>query len=258
MWLSYFTENAYDKLFESIKDNLTNYLNDEDWLPGFFHDLSPYFKESKAVDVGDFIPSYEPNGASKSDAQKADEDLVNIRLLYDSFKSLTPLQASNKYMWTYLCHANPRYRAYIKDRFFSKSEANEDFIKTVKTRVFVYQNSNLRNDNALSRLWWYGYLTYDKSNKSDPYALTKILLTNQTIATDVFDTPNRSNPNRIKGVLWGIRDYIEEIGTSKGVADDFRKCKKYLNHYGAVTDLSFLTPEEMRDLTYNYLLKTHK
>lgn len=43
--------------------------------------------------------------------------------------------------------------------------------------------------NAVSRLWWAGYLSYDEDNSADHYHLTKILFTGQQICADIMDTP---------------------------------------------------------------------
>lgn len=247
MFLGYFTENAYENLLHNIERNESKYNSEEDWLDKYFGPNKEYFKISKNVDVAHFKPFYTPG--EKNDSQKNEEDLINTRSIYDAFRNLTPLQASNKYMWTYLCHAIPEYREYIKDRWMQSARSN-----TIRTRFFVTGSNSLWNDNALSRLWWYGHLTYDDSN-SDHYALTKILLMNQTICTDVIDTPNKMNFNRIKGVLLAIKDFSETLNGNEGITDYFRECKKYLNHYAAVTTLEFLDYEEIRDLTFNYMVK---
>ena len=246
MLLGYLTEEAYDRLLHSIPENAERYSGADDWLPAFFGSNEGYYKMS-AVDVSMFTPSYSPG--KKTDAQKSAEDLVNTRMIYDAFHKLTPLQASNKYMWTYLCHAIPEYRDYIRDRWMQEEREN-----TIKSRFFVTTSGSLLNDNALSRLWWYGYLTYDEKN-ANHYALTEILFTNQTICTDVMDTFNRMNYDRMKGVLLAIKDFKETIGESEGITDYFRECKKYLNHYAAVTAMEFLDSEEIRDLAFNYMLK---
>ncbi len=246
MLLGYFTEEAYDKLLHDIPSNAENYTSNDDWLPTYFGTATGYFKMS-SIDVSIFSPSYTPG--RKDDAQKSQEDLVNTRLIYDAFKNLTPLQASNKYLWSYLCHAVPEYREYIRDRWMQEGREN-----TVKNRYFVTTPGSLLNDNALSRLWWYAYLTYDR-NGINHYALTEILLTNQTICTDVMDTFNRMNFNRMKGVLLAIKDFKYEIGDNEGITDYFRECKKYLNHYAAVTTMEFLDSEEIRDLAFNYMMK---
>lgn len=126
----------------------------------------------------------------------------------------------------------------------------------MKVDNFVTTPGSLLNDNALSRLWWYGYLTYDRDKKSsDHYALTKILLMNQTICTDVMDTFNRMNYDRMRGVLTAIRDFKNEISENEGITNYFRECKKYLNHYAAVTVLESLDSGEIRDLAFNYMMK---
>ena len=247
MLLGYFTEDAYEQLIHDIPTNAEKYSTNENWLPEYFGSTENYYKMSKTVDVGRFIPAYTPG--KKSDEQKSLDDLINTRLLYDAFKGLTPLQASNKYMWTYLCHAVPEYRDYIRDRWMQEEREN-----TIENRYFVTSANSLRNDNALSRWWWYGYLTYD-SNNSNHYALTEILLTNQTICTDVMDTFNRMNFTRMKGVLLAIKQFKDELDNNEGITEYFRECKKYLNHYGAVTTLEFLTSEEIQKLAYDYMNK---
>lgn len=246
MLLGYFTEEAYDNLLHDIPQNSEYYAGDEDWLPLYFGGQEGFFKNS-TVDVSVFTPTYTPG--KKDDAQKTQEDLVNTRILYDAFKNLTPLQASNKFMWTYLCHAIPEYRAYIRDRWMQEEREN-----TIKNRFFVTTPGSLLNDNALSRLWWYGHLTYDRKN-SNHYALTEVLLTNQTICTDVMDTFNRMNYDRMRGVLLAIKDFKDEVSDNEGITDYFRECKKYLNHYAAVTTLEYLESEEIRDLAFTYMMK---
>lgn len=248
MQLGFFTEEAYDKLVNDISANAEKYITDGEWLNEYFGS-NDYYKIS-TVEVDKFTPSYVPG--KKDDAQKSLDDLVNTRLVYDAFKNLTPLQASNKYMWTYLCHVVPEYQTYIRDRWLQEAREN-----TIKTRFFVTTPGSLLNDNALSRLWWYGYLTYDKNDRN-PYALTEVLLTNQTICTDVMDTFNRMNPKRMKGVLLAIKDFKNELDGSEGITDYFRECKKYLNHYAAVTALEFLDSSEIRDLAFNYMKKLHE
>lgn len=246
MLLGYFTEEAYEKLLHNVPNNATHYSEEEEWLSAFFGSTTCYYKKS-AVDVGMFVPDYTPG--KKDDKQKSQEDLVNTRILHSAFKNLTPLQASNKYMWTYLCHAVPEYRDYIRDRWMQDEREN-----TIKNRFFVTTSGSLLNDNALSRLWWYGYLTYDPRSKN-PYELTEILFTNQTICTDVMDTFNRMNLDRMRGVLLAIKDFKNEISDSEGITEYFRECKKYLNHYAAVTTMEFLEVEEIRELAFNYMMR---
>lgn len=250
MLLSYFTEDAYDKLLSDVSVNAEKYSSNDSWLEDYFGSTTGFWGTSQSVDVGKFSPAYK--AGKKDDFQKTQDDLVNTRMLYSAFKNLTPLQASNKYMWTYLCHAVPEYSAYIRDRWMQDQREN-----TIRTRFFVTDNSSLLNDNALSRLWWYGHLTYDEKS-SDPFELTKILLTNQTICTDVMDTYNRMNITRIRGVLYAIRDFKETIDGKEGITDYFRECKKYLNHYAAVSSFDYLSSDEIRNIAFDYMVELRK
>lgn len=247
MLLGYYTEDAYNDLLNSVEQNVSKYESDKPWVKEFFGGLDNYYKISSRVEVNQFKPYLTD---INNDAEKSANDLVNVRQLYDAFKTLTPLQASNKYMWTYLCHEIPEYYEYVQKRWMKNAREN-----TIRTRFFVTGANSLLNDNALSRLWWYGYLTYDGTN-SNHYELTEILLTNQTICTDVMDTLNRMDPNRIKGVLLAIKAFKEQYG-EKGIIDYFRYCNKKLNRYAAVTNLDFLSFEEIKELAYGFLIEAY-
>lgn len=248
MFLSCLTEDAYDDLLNGISKNEEKYYGNDEWLDDFFVGRK-YADQSTSVQVDTFELISQPN--EQSDAEKSEEDLVNVRILHDAFKNLTPWQASNKYLWTYLCHADTKCREYIQNRWLLSSSHGQD---PIKTRFFVTNTRSLIRENALSRLWWYGHLTYDES-ETDPYALTRILLTQQAIAADVLDTLNRRNPNRMKGVLLALRDFDEKTGGVSNFDKDYvRPCMHYLNRYAAVTNLDYLEPEEVRDIAYYYML----
>ncbi len=246
MYLNYFTEEAYGRLWNDVDKNADKYRESDAWIEDYFGHSS-YYKTSKSVNVNSFVPCFSPG--TKTDAQKAEEDLINTRLMYDAFKSLSPLQATNRLMWTYLCHADDNCRKYIIDRWMMTEREN-----TIRKRFFVRGNSDLLNDNALARLWWYGYLTYDEKN-ANHYELTEILLMNQTICTDIIDTMNRMNFNRLKGVLLAIKDMRDEVGDKEGMTNYVRTANKLLNHYAASTTMEMLTSEEIKDIYLGYLKK---
>ena len=239
-------ETAYYALLNNIDNNRNKYDTDKVWLDEYFNG-QPYYDESSVTGS-----SFNFYFASEHliDKQKSEEDIVNVKIVYSALRNLTPAQAINKYLWTYLCHANQDCYSYIKHRW--EIEKNQS---SILTRFFVRTPRDVINDNAIARLWWYGYLTYDKENTSNPYHLLNTLLINQTIATDVMDTLNRRNLHRLRGVLKGIKQYLEyKEGNSQYLGDRFRECKKYLNRYAAVTSFDFLSSEEICNLTANYMV----
>lgn len=248
MQLAYFTDKACERLMADAEKNHEKYLGDENWVEAYFNGSSNYFKRS-SVSVENFSPYFIKEGelTKRDSKEKAEEDLINSIRLYEAFKTLTPWQAAQGNMWTYLCHMVPQYRSYIKHRWLDDPRAN-----TIKTRYFVPSNESLRNDNALSRLWWYGYLTYD-ANSEDPHHLTKILFTNITIATDIIDTLNRTSPERIKGVLLALEDFKEETGMRERLSDIVRSANSAMNRHAGITTIGFLSFEEVRNLYHGHL-----
>jgi len=245
MYLSYFEEQAYERLKQNIAQNIENYTtSNTDWLNAYFGE-TPYFSTSSRVMTSSVSLSYE-EGKKLTDDEKNSNDLANVRMLYGTFKNLTPLQATNKFMWSYLAHVT--FKDYVVSRWIKDSR---EIQKTINEKFFVNGTSGLMTDNAISRLWWAGYLTYDENN-ADPYHLTKILLSAQTIWTDILDTPFCGNKKVIKGILSGLKKCQDE----KRITVDFmRECVKYFRRYAAVTNVDFLDEAEITDIVYEFLTK---
>ena len=55
-------------------------------------------------------------------------------------------------------------------------------------------------------------------------------------------------------VLLAIQDFKNEISENEGITEYFRECKKYLNHYAAVTTMEFLDSEDIRKLAFDYMM----
>lgn len=244
MLLGYFTEDAYERLLSDVELNRDKYLHDEDWLENYFGRGTVYSGLS-SVEVNKFSPFC---SGSKSNADKNNEDLINAINIHEAFK-LTPLQASNKYMWAYLCHVDKDCRKYIQQRWEGGN---------IEQRYFVPgEGDGLYFFNALSRLWWCAHLTYDQNNK-DHYALTKILFENQMLGKDLLDTLNRANFIRMKGILLALKEFREELGDREGMNQYFRECKKILNHSAAINMFDFLDSDEIRAITYDTLVNVRK
>ena len=238
MFLGYFTEEAYDKLLNDVDVNLEKYSGTEEWLTEYFGN-DAYFALS-SVEVNKFNPYYTGGG------NEDENDFINARNLYEAFK-ITPLQATNKYMWAYMCHCNQECRKYIQTRWGKSSVSDRYFVSGDGLGLYYW--------NALSRLWWWAHLTYDKDNTRDPYALTKILFENQMVGRDFLGTLNGRNFNRTKGVLLALKDFKELVGPKEGIDKYFRESNKILNRYAAINVFDFLDAEEIKKIAYDTLVK---
>ena len=217
-----------------MESNAEYYKRDNGWLKEFF-DGREY-----AIETGIEYPEFQ----LVSTGNKTDDDFTNTKIVYDALgKILTPHQACNKYMWSYLVH--DKYWSYAKQRWAVESGAS------IKTRYFCGDSRIPLSLNALSRLWWYGYLTYDDDNPSDPYHLTKLMTSDTDLCQNLVQHKYSMNKAVALGFLDGIKKFIDESGEFTG--EKQRSLIKYVNRYGAVTSLDVLTREEIKELTYNYL-----
>lgn len=247
MGIKYLLEPAYDELIDSIDLNRELYSQDTNWISKFF--AGRRFSKESSIEL--IKPDLFVMDGVLTDEDKALEDLTNVKTLYNAFNSLEPLQATNKYLWTYLAHVT--YRKYVIHRWMPATNNS-----TIETRFFVTNNANSVFDNAISRLWWYGYVSYDESNPKNQFHLTDILLMNQTICTDFVDT--RYSKNRVigKGVLMALKEFSMKLGPREGITEYFRSFNKYFNRYGAVSSLDFLSSNDVYIIALEYMKKLRK
>lgn len=241
MLLGYFTEDAYERLLNDVEENKDKYSSEDEWLDNYFGRGVVYYGLS-SVEVSKFTPYY---SGSKNDDIIRDEDLNNAIRIHEAYK-ITPLQATNKYMWAYLCHTDKDCRKYIQKRWEGGKPEERFFVPSEGMGLYFF--------NALSRLWWWAHLTYDPDNTRDHYALTKILFANQMLGKDLLDTLNRTNFVRMKGILLALQEFKEMLGPREGMNQYFRDCKKILNHYAAINMFDFLGYEDIKAITLETLI----
>lgn len=245
MNLIYFTKDAYKLLKKDLNLNKDNYYNEDPWLDEYFATagLDEFYKTSSIT-----VPNIELICTGDDTEIKNNDDLINIKSLYTEYKDkITPLQASDPLLWSALCHIT--YKDYILKRW-----KKADDTVSIDKRFFATEGrSSLLYYNAISRLWWSGYLTYDEERKnSNPWYLTETLFSAQQIQKDLFDQPFSMNKTIVKGLLSALKRIQDEQGNA--CTTIFRKCcDSYLNHYGAVSILDTLTSSEIEDIAYAHM-----
>lgn len=244
MNLVYFTRDAYKLLKKDWEQNKEHYYNDEPWMDEYFSTagLDEYYKTSSIA-----VSNIELLYSGDDDETKNRNDLTNIRTLYTEYKDkITPLQASDPLLWTALCHIP--FKKYIMNRW----KKSDDSV-SIERRFFATEGrASLLYYNAISRLWWSGYLTYDEDNPSNPWHLAETLFSAQQIQKDLFDQGFSMNKTIVKGLLMALKHIQEDRGNS--CTPVFRKCcDSYLNHYGVVSVLDTLTSEEIENIAYTFM-----
>lgn len=245
MNLIYFTKDAYKLLKKDLTSNSEYYYLDEPWLDEYFANagVDEYIKTSSLV-----VPNVSLEYSGDEDEAKNSDDLNNIRILYDAYKDkVTPLQASDPMLWSALSHIT--FKEYVLKRW-----RKDDGSVRLDQRFFATEGrASLLYYNAISRLWWSGYLTYDEEReRTNPYHLTEILFSAQQIQKDLIDQSMSMNKTVVKGILLALKRIQEETGSA--CTRVFRSCcDSYLNHYGAVSVLDTLSVEDIEGIAYSYM-----
>lgn len=245
MNLIYFTKEAYKLLKKDLNLNRDNYYSEEPWLNEYFSaaGLDEFYRTSSVS-----VLNVELVFSGDDIERKNLDDLTNVKALYREYKDkITPLQASDPLLWSALCHVH------FKDYVLKRWKKADDSVSIDKRFFATEARASLLSYNAISRLWWSGYLTYDEEREhTNPWHLTEVLFSAQQIQKDLFDQPFSMNRTIVKGLLSALKRIQEERGNAS--TPIFRKCcNAYLNHYGAVSILDTLTTGEIENLAYSYM-----
>lgn len=252
----YFTEEAYDELKNHISNNISQYLSGKDWLDDYF--ANQEYKKESTIEVS--LPPVVPFKTRLAVEERAVEDIANVKQIYGNLRGLTTLQATNPYLWSCLSHTI--YRDYVLHRWFDDEQFfsldDEKKEKRILSRFFATSNERSLNNNAIARLWWYGFLSYDKDNKSNPFHLTEILVGNTKFCTDFMLSHCCWNRTVGKGVLRAAKDLLPTLGKNEGISGYYRPLKKYMNRYGAVSSLDFLSEDDVYNLAMEFFTALRK
>lgn len=177
------------------------------------------------------------------------KDLENTKIVFGAFPNLTPLQARDPRLWTRLTHME--CWKYMRKRWDSSRHNGDDAKKQryILEHYFVRQNqSRMLLRNGISRLWWYGYLTYDPK-RADPFELTAVLLSYLDIAQQVLER----NMGRAHSVRIGFLDYLRDNWDNLGTSSEqrrrrIRELAKSLNLRGGAMLLDCLTVPEVQSI----------
>ena len=237
-------------LKKDLDANKDNYYRDDPWLSEYFAKvgLDEFYKTSSIV-----VSNLQLNCSGDDVESKNNDDLLNIKLLYSDYKDkITPLQASDPLLWSALCHIT--FKEYVLKRW-----KKDDGTVRLDQRFFATEGrASLLYYNAISRLWWSGYLTYDETRAStNPWHLTETLFSAQQVQKDLFDQSFSMNRTVIKGLLSALKTMQEENGNK--CTTIFRACcDSYINHYGAVSILDTLSADDIATIAYDYMKKLVK
>ena len=154
-------------------------------------------------------------------------------ILYEAYKDIPLVLASNEAFWTYLCHTEPF--EYCKKRYPVDDAKNKT--SHILDHWFF---GNGYNRNTLAQLWWGEQETFDEKCIDNPYHLTEIFFRNYSFRVIWF-----TKMLRTKQGLLGILDFLEENQDIMEESFEHRGffIAKYFNRLGGTKQISFLPRE---------------
>lgn len=167
-----------------------------------------------------------------------DNDFQTAVQIFETFKNLEPIQASDERLWTYLAHVD-LYSYMIKRWnavYNGTAKDSKDYVSSHWFLSSTAQSELLRH--ALSGLWWAVYLSFDEKRGEKKYELTEILFRQ-------IDFPTRTlglyKLGRHKEAVIGILEFIQENESlfNKKFEDKARYITKHLNLIGGVKPISY-------------------
>ena len=169
-----------------------------------------------------------------------ENDFQAAVVLYEAYKEISLVLASNEAFWAYLCHTE--LFEYCKKRYPVEDAKN----KTSHILDHWFFGSGY-NRNTLAQLWWGVKESYDEENINNPYHLTEIFFKNYSFRVMWF-----TKMLRTKNGLLGILDFLEENQEVMKTGFEHRGSfiAKYFNRLGGTKQLSFLPREFFKEEFY--------
>lgn len=165
-------------------------------------------------------------------------DFETAVAIFEAFKNLEPIQASDERLWTYLAHVD-LYSYMIKRWDAVYKGTAKDTVDYINEHWFLKSTaqSNLLR-HAISGLWWAVYLSVDENRGANKYELTKILFRQLDFPTRTLGTYKLG---RHKEAVIGILEFIQEneLLFKKNFEDRVRFITKHLNLIGGVKPIAY-------------------
>lgn len=234
-----FSNSATSELLEQVEDNFEQYKQDASWAIAAMKSRGRAVIATRLKPVKNIILLPDPPN------QRGHYDLENSIRLHQSLPNMTPVQARDPRLWTYLAHDT--FWEYMRNRWAVESvRKNENPITYIKTHYFVAQQaSRALSRNGIARLWWHGYLTFDES-RSNPYELTNVLLKTLDITQTILERSfGRNRTVRLAFLAYLLEHQELFLRGGDGARSAVRYLAKSLNLHGGACLLDSMSGDDL-------------
>jgi hypothetical protein len=241
MSLEFLSREATDKLAREVASNLDAYRTGQSQTLIRASDCR--VSRIDAVGPPDLVDTA---GDHKPDAEAS-------QLIFQWLSHLTPVQASDERLWILLTHHV--FSRYVHARWGGSLEGSTRPEDRVLDRWF-FRGTGVATfvRNGISRLWWFGYLTYD-SKRPNPFELTDILLSLQDIQVAFLERSLGRCKPLLRTVLETVKKNETELRQTPNTGDLIQEWAKEIRLYGGAFLLDAVPPDRLA-FVLNRMLRT--
>ena len=173
----------------------------------------------------------------------------NCKLMYTALGKLTPYEARDERLWTYLTHTT--LLAYTRSRWPIPADDGEA-VAHIRKHFFARDKRQVERDNSGSRLWWMTHLCARVQHPNLGKALEAFLFRSDVRAS-IIERPTSSQSTQVFGVI--LNRLVKSYASDKQLFDryKFRRFMREVNSVGGFLLLECMTKQQI-DETIDQIL----
>ncbi len=223
-------QESVNALRNSIADNISRYeSSNPDWAS--ILDTN-YARETRVEINGSISDCF---ASEDFQTMKNKEDIMKNEVkrcitVYETLKNLTPQQATDERVWTYLTHFT--FWDYARIRWTPLPKDHDKKIQSIKSHFFLSGVRGMVRDNSISRLWWMAYVCDRVKNCSLEKALNALLYM-EDVRKEIMERATfcRSEPI-LNALMKALVKSHESTDKKLHDRETFRQLSKQLNRIG--------------------------
>ncbi|WIW95463.1 DUF6339 family protein [Altererythrobacter rubellus] len=227
--LKHVSANLLENLRSDIPSNIGRYQGEG--FDEFAND--PGWAIERDVEI-DLDALAQLDGSERS----ATSDLKNSRIIMKALGNLTPSLANEEQIWVRLSHVEAF--KYSRDRWLTGQPADKAE-QNIRIHFFAPTQTGIRDDHALSRLWWNGFIAQHCMPENPDKALEMLLKTADIRSQLVERIWLMGRRKLAAGVFRGMDEHPDILASE----DNFREFMKTLNMMGGGIVFEAMSPDRI-------------
>jgi hypothetical protein len=170
-----------------------------------------------------------------------DYEVENCMAVYDYLPTLTPYDARDERLWSYLSHTV--FLQYARARWPIPADDGKA-VAHIQTHFFARSHRQVERDNAVSRLWWMAHLCTRVQGLTQRDALEAFLFRSD-VRANIIERPTVAQSTGVFSMI--LRSLVQSYSGQKALFERsmFRKVMVELNSIGGFKLLDALPDPEL-------------